>query len=757
MYLGTAGGGIWRSTDFTSGSPTWVPLLDHFPASFPLARLRGLSNIGALAVDPHNPWIIYAGSGDPDDRDPNIYGQGMIKSVDGGETWSLLDVMPNPFSPGFCRILVDPTDTSGDTVYAAGGFGPGSAFRGIFKSRDAGASWINIQSGMPDNVAVHDLDGYSVNDKLTLFAAVTDASGTNPGANGIWASENDGASWQQMPMGPFNDLSDGTVAPQSAIGLIKLAAGRTSGSLTGDAYAAISKGDRLMNVFKLAFGHWFPTGAAGLSALNTRSAQAIGLSPTGEVYVGGVNDPRQNGIYRSIDGGASWQSIDVGTNGRRPHTDQHAWAFFGGATFNGNDGGVYVFRPDVGTWNDVNTPSLQTILTGGVGGHPRSLDVILEGSQDNGVALGIAGKWRWVGGGDAAACRFDPFDPHFAYMTGPSDYHFFFRSDDGGNSFPNDRSVSGQPNVQWYPPFNFHPTQPGRLALVLDRVYETRNRGDDGWKAISGYLVGPSQFGISVAYGGEDAIYAAVAGQLFRTDDDGAGWQAITPASGGWRGSVTAIAVDQRNLDRIFVGTDSGAIWRSVDSGASWTDNTGTFPYNTLAINAMAVRSDTATSEPVVFAATDVGVWQTPDSTPTATWSRAGDSLPDVSATDIQFVDMTLHLVVGTNGRGVWTAPAGEQVRTSVAPGASSSGSTSVAVATGTDGRIYYNWWLLGQGGAGWRELDGDGRTDAAPAAALVGPGNDYLFVAVKGLDGNVYLNQGQLGHPFVGWQPIGD
>ena len=114
---------------------------------------------------------------------------------------------------------------------------------------------------------------------------------------------------------------------------------------------------------------------------------------------------------------------------------------------------------------------------------------------------------------------------------------------------------------------------------------------------------------------------------------------------------------------------------------------------------------------------------------------------------------MTLHLVVGTNGRGVWTAPAGEQVRTSVAPGASSSGSTSVAVATGTDGRIYYNWWLLGQGGAGWRELDGDGRTDAA----LVGPGNDYLFVAVKGLDGNVYLNQGQLGHPFVGWQPIGD
>jgi hypothetical protein len=57
----------------------------------------------------------------------------------------------------------------------------------------------------------------------------------------------------------------------------------------------------------------------------------------------------------------------------------------------------------------------------------------------------------------------------------------------------------------------------------------------------------------------------------------------------------------------------------------------------------------------------------------------------------------------------------------------------------------------------GWRELDGDGRTDAAPAAALVGDDHSYLFVVVKGLNGNLYLNQGQLGRPFVGWQVLGD
>ncbi|HEX9033515.1 MAG TPA: hypothetical protein VF834_16870, partial [Streptosporangiaceae bacterium] len=88
--------------------------------------------------------------------------------------------------------------------------------------------------------------------------------------------------------------------------------------------------------------------------------------------------------------------------------------------------------------------------------------------------------------------------------------------------------------------------------------------------------------------------------------------------------------------------------------------------------------------------------------------------------------------------------------QTDAALGAGSAGNTTVLVAKSPDGRIFYNFWQLGQGGQGWKELDGGGRTDAAPAAALVGT---YLFVAVKGLDGNVYLNQGELGQTFVGWQ----
>ena len=92
-------------------------------------------------------------------------------------------------------------------------------------------------------------------------------------------------------------------------------------------------------------------------------------------------------------------------------------------------------------------------------------------------------------------------------------------------------------------------------------------------------------------------------------------------------------------------------------------------------------------------------------------------------------------------------------VSTNTAPGAASSGNTTALVFTGTDGRIFYKWWDLGQGGQVYGELEGGGRTDAAPAAALVGPQHNYLFVVINGLDGNLYVNQGELGKPFVGWQ----
>ena len=93
--------------------------------------------------------------------------------------------------------------------------------------------------------------------------------------------------------------------------------------------------------------------------------------------------------------------------------------------------------------------------------------------------------------------------------------------------------------------------------------------------------------------------------------------------------------------------------------------------------------------------------------------------------------------------------------QTKLAPGAAGSGNISVVVAVGLDGRIFYSWWELGKAGSPFVELDGGGRTDAAPTASLVGKNHNFLFVVIKGLDGLLYINQGELGKPFVGWQQL--
>jgi hypothetical protein len=104
-------------------------------------------------------------------------------------------------------------------------------------------------------------------------------------------------------------------------------------------------------------------------------------------------------------------------------------------------------------------------------------------------------------------------------------------------------------------------------------------------------------------------------------------------------------------------------------------------------------------------------------------------------------------------GWGSMDFQTGGAFQSAVAPGLASSGNTSAVVAASTDGRIFYDWWDLGQSGHGFTELDGGGHTDAAPAAALVGPQHNYLFVAIKGPDDYLLLNQGELGKPFAGWQ----
>lgn len=756
MFIGTAGGGVWRSTNFTSASPTWSPLTDHVPSLVPVDRQIGLLNIGALAVDPNHPRTIYAGSGDPTGSNGNAYGRGMLKSTDGGNSWSLLTVAAATFAPGFTRIIVDPTDHSGNTVYAAGGFGPNSPLRGIYKSVDGGANWALAQGGMPGAIAITDLD-FTVSDgQLTLFAGVNDTTGRNSGANGIWQSTDGGRSWAQMLIRPLTDLQTGQRVTKSAIGLIKLAADHTPSAPHG-VFAAVSNAtsSTLLNVFNLAGRIWEPCGLGIQGIISTYAALAVGLSESGGVYVGmNADSTATDGIYQSPDGGSTWASILMGTNGVRPHHDQRCWGFGAGIVFEGNDGGIYRFNPapvlGPGVWESLNTTSLQTILSNGFGLHPQYPNVMVEGSQDNGTALRTFGRWRYVDGEDNSHCSFDPYDGRFAYKA---TLGRFYRSDDGGNAW-HETSVPGKVAQLDSPPFAFHPADGGRIAIGIDRVYETRTRGDQ-WTPISGLRTGSLVSITALAYGTGEVIYAAFGNRLFKTTNDGGdtsdgNWPELN-AGIDWHGNIVAIVVDSHDNHKVYLAADGGAIWRSPDAGQSWTEITGDFP-RALGANNLAIRSDSAATVATLFVGTNVGVYTLSQQEEITNWKRMGSDLPDVSVTDLEFHRTTKYLVASASGRGLFASYL--HFITDVAPGGATVANVVFNFAKDIDGRICVNQAEFGHAFTGWFEAQGDGRTDAAPAAAAVG---NHLFVAVKALGGNeIFLNQADLGHSFGQWFPMG-
>lgn len=169
--------------------------------------------IGALAIDPENEAIIYAGTGDPNYADHSPYGLGLYKSTDSGDTW--LHLGASTFSGRcFSRIVVDPRPVEGacPTLYAAivraGGFPEVSAAKlhpdrlgqvGVFKSVDGGSSWTHLTNGLPA-VSATDL-AIDPSDPDVLYAAIGRIFGDE--ANGIYKTTDAGATWARVSSSPF--------------------------------------------------------------------------------------------------------------------------------------------------------------------------------------------------------------------------------------------------------------------------------------------------------------------------------------------------------------------------------------------------------------------------------------------------------------------------------------------------------------------------------------------------------------------------
>ena len=522
IYVATAGGGVWKSTNATAATINWTPLTDSQQTLF----------MGALAIAPSDPTVLYAGTGEATNSGLSFYGRGVLKSTDGGTSWNLLTDGGVFDRRTISQIVVNSSDPN--TVYVAisgGGVNGQGGNTGIYRSTDGGTNWTNTTTTISTNANYSDLviDPSNPN---TLYAA---AGLGGDAANGIYKTTDAGGNWTK--------LAGGLPASGLTIGLTKLAIAASDPQTLYAAIAGTSAGGStaygsLYKMMRTTDGgtNWSDlTGNLGTFAdyLGSQSfggqgwydsTLAVDPSNSAVVYAAGIAK-----ILKSSDAGGTWDNINSG--GSAPHVDHHAMAFdANGRLLDGNDGGIWrLDNPNVGSisWTNRNG-DLNITQFIGIALHPTNADIAYGGTQDNGTLKFTDNLvWSRVSGGDGGFARVDQSSPNTVY-------HEFFgisleRSDNGGATWAAKTTGIGNDPANFYVPYVMDPADSTRLLLGTNRVYETHNRADN-WTPLStpnanGWVGSATIDALAAAPTDHNTIYASAGGHIFVTFDHGATWQ----------------------------------------------------------------------------------------------------------------------------------------------------------------------------------------------------------------------------------------
>jgi hypothetical protein len=726
ILLGSATGGIWKSTD---GGANWRPVSDYAPS-------LALSHV---AFSPANPSIVFAATGEADKglsgssltgSFGTYLGGGLLKSTDGGETWFRVDTNL-PEDAIISRVVPHPFDVQKVTVgifrtpnYGTGGFSIG----GIYRSTNGGVTFTNTyQHRIADLVP-------DPNVPERLFAS-TGGCG-NCTTYGVLVSSDFGATWQATSLSFSTNHSN-----------IKLGISRTNpavlyASILFTDYAHEGSPNAGIWVSQDAGVTWLkknvdpqmcPTTAAKLGNNQCYYDHFITPDPSNPAtaYFGSIS------LYRTTDFGGTWvKQADVypTTGVATLHPDQHTGVFGGpGELLIGNDGGVYRTRDGGVTFENLNG-TLNVSQFNGIGLHPTNREFAIGGTQDNGNQR-YTGSMTWTDrtGGDGGFNLIRTDDPS-KVLSGYVEQGTFYSSD-GGASFTYrvpcssssyDQSIDCADPIAFYPPAAAVPGAPGTVLFGTNRVWYNQTFGEDTaeWFSLTSaaittqtdeYLIsvaassdmngalwaGGDLGSLLVSPPGDPNFYTIGGGPL-----PGAPVTRIVPASADGQTAYVTFAG--------YLGSPSRHVFRTTNGGLSFTNISSNLP--DVPVLAMAVDP---TDPNDLFVGTDVGVFRSVNGG--ASWAGFNSGLPNVPVYDLKFHALTKDLWAATYGRGVWRvmAPGGR-------PGTgdySGDGQADMAVYRPGTG-VWYALTASGAwGSASWgvsgdvpvpADYDGDGVTNVA-------------------------------------------
>jgi photosystem II stability/assembly factor-like uncharacterized protein len=651
MYAGAAAGGIWKTTD---QGVSWFTVTDTL----------ALLPVGAITVDPNNPRRIFAGTGEPC-VDPVQYttrsnwtptylsSLGILKSEDAGASWTLLP-WPAPNNAAPHRITTHPT--SNDTVLAA-------TVQGLMKTSNGGKSWVNVSNGDITDVF------YQPGNPSRVYMAIgyDNSSGTS-GSNGVYVSDAGGAKYSFRRLA--KNFPTGDSCGRVLIGM--------SAANPNRLYAAVALSRNKISVEVNDFFLFLVSTDAGetwerkINALSSSSTNgqayydmAMAVSPTDPnlIFFGGLD------IFRSTNGGFTFTRLTnwtrQPTDSRFAHADHHSLVFRvgdGNTIFNGNDGGVSISSDKGDSWSR-RLGQLGTIQFYSCTFDPTNPTFVYGGTQDNGSLGRTANnnaQWFEVFGGDGGNVAIDPKSVTTRYVVSTT-----------ASTRPIYRVISGTPKelgsglnaggsadrFNWIAPLMLHPSDRTFLYTASQFVYRMQNpdNSNPSWELISPELSPGIVTDLAVAPTNPERMYAATQfGAVWVCDN--ARKMDPTWVSGGtnlpfkW---LTDITVDWDNADIAYVavsGFGSGHAFKSVDRGKTWVNISGNLP-NIPASAIVRSRADVNT----LFLANDLGVWYTRDGG--TNWERFGIGMPNVVVFDMKMTPDD-RLLVATHGRGMWTTSA---------------------------------------------------------------------------------------------------
>jgi photosystem II stability/assembly factor-like uncharacterized protein len=653
FYFGSVGGGVWKSTN--SGR-TWAPIFDSQP----------IASIGAIGVAPPAPDIVYVGTGEADMRSQISYGNGMYKSTDAGKTWAHIGL---DATRQIGRVIVDPKNPNIVFVAALGHVYGANPDRGVYRSRDGGATWQKVLF-KNDNVGAIDL-AFDPQNSQVVYATLWNTRrppwsiyppSYGPGG-GIYKSTNGGDSWQPLTNGfPTEGLGriGVAVAPANHNRIYAIVDAKAGGLYRSDDAGAtwtLVSGDKRI----WGRGWYF-------------CKTAVDPKNPDRVYVSNTS------VYRSTDAGKSWTAIKGAPGGDDYH---QLWIYpeDPNRMVLGSDQGAIVSVDGAQTWSSwYNQPTAELYHVAADNRFPYWV----TGAQQDSGAVGVPSRsnlaeismhdWRPLGAGDEAGYTApDPLHPEILFGGTVTRWNVITGE---AKEVSPEHGMLVPVRHTWTLPLVFSQADPHALYFSNQFLFKTTS-GGASWSPISTdltredpgvppnldeataadapkdkrrgviYTIAPSPLRASMIWVGTDD------GLIHVTNDDGKTWRNVTPPELTPWSKVVMMEASHFDvneayaaIDRHRVDDNEPYIYRTRDGGKSWQRITNGLP---AGVYMQTVKEDPQ-RKGLLFAGTELGVFASFDDGDH--WQSLQLNLPPCSMRDLAIHEN--DLIVATHGRGFW-------------------------------------------------------------------------------------------------------